>query len=225
MPNKSIKYRRYPVLTQPQIQFIKPEQLLVRDISAFDIVKSEADTSTGVVASKSSVWLTSFIRPKEKDFTYEEFLNQRETEFIELLMQEDFSDSIRNESTFYISKLRRGGRYKNEVNLWMEKLYLTHQDNITFLLQLFRLMRCFSFGYFYPSSLSLANMGVHHVSDYVKSEALSLLDHWGNVEVFDLMNYHEPPETPWLRAKYITIRDSLERYAAIQKDRRNAVVG
>lgn len=139
-------------------------------------------------------------------------------------MLEDFSDSVRNDCTRYLSKLRKGGKHKNDINAWVEKLYLTHQDNIAFIIQLFRLMRCFSFQYFYPSSLILANLGVHHVSDHVKSEALSLLDHWGNAEIFDLLKYHEPPETPWLRAKYLSIRESLERYAVIQKNRRNTVV-
>ena len=72
--------------------------------------------------------------------------------------------------------------------------------------------------------MTLAGLGVHHVSDYVKSEALSLLDHWGNADVFDMLNYQEPPETPWLRMKYFAIRQSLERYVTIQENRRDQMV-
>lgn len=224
MATKNNKYRRYRTLTRYQLQLVEPKQLQIVDISAFEGSKGALDTSVGGERSKSSVWLTSFKKSSIKELAYEDYLEQKEEEFVELLMQEDFSDSIRNRTTYYVGRLRKGIIYKNEVNSWLEKLYLRHQDNVLFIMQLFRLIRCFSYEYFYPSSLTLAGLGVHHSSDYVKSEALSLLDHWGNAVVFELMNYQEPPETPWLRIKYYAIRQSLERYATIQENRRDEVV-
>ena len=221
MAKKNRKYRKYPTLTLPQIQLIGSEQLQVVDITQFEGSKTVADTSTGETRSKSSVWLTTFRKVNVTEFTYEELLNKKESEFVELLLVEDFSDSVRNETTNYLSRLRKGVIHKNDINAWLERLYVTHQDNLHFIIQLFRLMRCFPYNYFYPSSLTLAGLGVHHESDYVKSEALSLLDHWGNVDVFNLLSYHEPPETPWLKQKYIAVRESLERYAAIQENRRS----
>lgn len=218
---KKNKYRRYRTLTRYQLQLVEPEPLQIVDISAFEEAKEALDTSVGGERSKSSVWLTSFKKASVKELTYEDNLEQKEEEFVELLMQEDFSDSKRNKTTYYVGRLRKGVIYKNEVNSWIEKLYLRHQDNVLFIMQLFRLIRCFSYEYFYPSSLTLAGLGVYHVSDYVKSEALSLLDHWGNADVFDMLNYHEPPETPWLRMKYFAIRQSLERYVTIQENRRD----
>lgn len=212
---KNNKYRRYRTLTKYQLQLVEPEPLQIVDISAFEGAKDALDTSVGGERSKSSVWLTSFKKVSIKELTYEDNLEKKEDEFVELLMQEDFLDSMRNKTTYYVGRLRKGVIYKNEVNSWIEKLYLRHQDNALFIIQLFRLIRCFPYGYFYPSSLTLAGLGVHHVSDYVKSEALSLLDHWGNADVFDMLNYHEPPETPWLRMKYLAIRQSLERYAVV----------
>lgn len=220
METKSRKYRNYPSLTLPQIQSIKSEQLQVVDINVFEGPSVVTDTSIGGNQSKSSVWLTSFRKVSIKDLTYEDILNQKESEFVELLLMEDFSDSVRNDTTYYLSRLRKGALHKNDINVWFEKLYMTHQDNCYFIIQLFRLMRCFPYDYFYPTSLTLAGVGVHHESDYVKSEALSLLDHWGNADVFNLLNYHEPPETPWLRQKYLAVKESLERYAAIQENRR-----
>lgn len=223
MAAKKNKYRQYPPLTPSQIRNVEPKQLQIFDMSVFKGTKPVADTSTGIVRSQSSFWLTSYRKVSESNFTYEEYLNQKEPEFVDLLMQEDFSDSVRNETTIYLSRLRKGTVHKNDVNIWLEKLYLTHQNNSFFIMQLLRMIRCFSFSYFYPSCLTLAGLAVHHESDFVKSEALSLLDHWGNVDVFRYLNYHEPPETPWLRHKYLAIKDSLERYAAIQEDRRNTV--
>lgn len=215
---KKNKYRRYRTLTRYQLQLVEPEPLQIVDISAFEGAKEAMDTSVGGERSRSSVWLTSFKKASIKELTYEDYLEQKEEEFVELLMQEDFSDFMRNKTTYYVGRLRKGVIYKSEVNSWLEKLYLRHQDNVLFIMQLFRLIRCFSYEYFYPSSLTLAGLGVHHVSDYVKSEALSLLDHWGNSEVFGMLNYHEAPETPWLRMKYMAIRQSLERYAAVQEN-------
>jgi len=220
MAKNNRKYRKYPTLTLPQIKIIGSEQLTVVDIAQFDGSKTIADTSTSEIRSKTSVWLTSYRKVNDTEFTYEEFLKQKESDFIELLLVEDFSDSVRNETTNYLSRLRKGVIHKNDINAWLQRLYVTHQDNLHFIIQLFRLMRCFPYDYFYPSSLTLAGLGVHHESDYVKSEALSLLDHWGNVDVFNLLSYHEPPETPWLKQKYIAVRESLERYAAIQENRR-----
>ncbi len=220
MAKNNRKYRKYPTLTLPQIKIIGSEQLTVVDIAQFDGSKTIADTSTSEIRSKTSVWLTSYRKVNDTEFTYEEFLKQKESDFIELLLVEDFSDSVRNETTNYLSRLRKGVIHKNDINAWLQRLYVTHQDNMHFIIQLFRLMRCFPYDYFYPSSLTLAGLGVHHESDYVKSEALSLLDHWGNVDVFNLLSYHEPPETPWLKQKYIAVRESLERYAAIQENRR-----
>lgn len=219
MAKKISKYRRYPSLTESQLQLLEPKEPLIIDISAFDGLKGVVDTSLGEERSKSSVWVSTFKKVSVKEFTYEEVLNKKEREFVELLMQEDFSDSIRNKTTLFVSKLRKGAKHKKEVNEWLQKLYLTHQANPAFIIQLLRMIRCFPYEYFYPSSLFLANQGVHHVSDYVKSEALSLLDHWGNADVFDMLNYHEPPETPWLRMKYMAIRQSLERYAIIHENR------
>lgn len=220
MAKNNRKYRKYPTLTLPQIKIIGSEQLTVVDIAQFDGSKTITDTSTSEIRSKTSVWLTSYRKVNDTEFTYEEFLKQKESDFIELLLVEDFSDSVRNETTNYLSRLRKGVIHKNDINAWLQRLYVTHQDNLHFIIQLFRLMRCFPYDYFYPSSLTLAGLGVHHESDYVKSEALSLLDHWGNVDVFNLLSYHEPPETPWLKQKYIAVRESLERYAAIQENRR-----
>lgn len=221
MAKKTIKYRRYPSFALlPQLSVAQLE-IQVQDISAFEFERSASDTSIGR-SSKTSVWLTGDARYRVKDITFESVLRQKEREFVELLLAEDFSDSVRNESTIYVSRLRRG--HKNDVSLWFQALYQTHQDDDYFIMQLFRLFRCFPYDYFQPSSLTLAGLGVHHTSDFVKSEAISLLDHWGNADVFNLLNYHEPPETPWLKAKYISVRNSLERYAAIQKDRRDTMV-
>lgn len=224
MAAKNSNDRRYRKLTEYQLRLVEPKPLQIVDISAFKEAKGTLDTSVGEERSKTSVWLTSFKKVSVKALAYEDYLDQREDEFVELLMQEDFSDSMRNKTTYYIGRLRKGVIYKNEVSLWLQKLYMRHQDNTTFIIQLFRLIRCFSFEYFNPSSLALAGLGVHHPSDYVKSEALSLLDHWGNADVFKLMNYQEAPETPWLRMKYFAIRQSLERYATIQENRRDKVV-
>ncbi len=221
---KSGKYRRYPTLTKYSLKTVEPEALQIVDVTAFKGVKGVVDASVGETVSKSSVWITSFKKASVKSFTYEEYLKGKETEFVELLLQEDFSESTHNKTTSFVSRLRKGIIYKNEVNVWIEKLYLTHQDNEFFIMQLLRLIRCFPFEYFNPSSVTLAGLGVHHTSDYVKSEALSLLDHWGNAEVFELMKYHEAPETPWLRMKYFAIRQSLEKYAFVQKNRRDQVV-
>lgn len=221
MAKKTIKYRRFPSLAfLPRLSTEQPE-IQVQDISVFEFEHSASDTSTGR-SSKTSVWLTGASRYRVKDIAFESVLRQKEREFVELLLAEDFSDSVRNESSIYISRLRRG--HKSDVSLWFQTLYQTHQDDDYFLMQLFRLFRCFPYNYFQPSSLTLVGLGVHHTSDFVKSEAISLLDHWGNADVFNLLNYLEPPETPWLKAKYIAVRNSLERYAAIQKDRREAMV-
>ena len=199
------------------IQSSKPEQLTVKDIATYGTVKSTTDASIGRGPSMGSVWFTDSMLTRRKDASYCIVLQQFEKEFIELLLIEDFSDSIRNSTTTLLMKLRKG--HKSDVNLWLEGLYLTHQSNDYFIMQLFRLISCFPYEFFEPSSLLLAGLGIHHISDFVKSEALSLIDHWGNIEVFDLLQYHEPPETPWLKEKYNSIRKSLELYAAIKKNR------
>lgn len=221
MAKKTIKYRRYPSFALlPKLSVEQPE-IQVQDISVFEFEHSASDTSIGR-SSKTSVWLTGASQYQVKDNAFEVILRQKEREFIELLLAEDFSDSVRNDCTVYISRLHKG--HKNDVSLWLQTLYQIHQDDDYFIMQLFRLFRCFPYDYFQPSSLTLVGLGVHHTSDFVKSEAISLLDHWGNADVFKFLNYHEPPETPWLKAKDIAVKKSLEKDAAIQKDRRDAMV-
>ena len=199
------------------IQSSKPEQLTVKDIETFETVKSTSDASIGREPSMGSVWFTDSKVIRRKDDSYYIVLQQHEKEFVELLLLEDFSDSIRNSTTTFLMKLWKG--HKSDVNQWLEGLYLTHQNNDYFIMQLFRLFSCFPYEFFEPTSLLLAGCGIYHNSDFVKSEALSLIDHWGNIEVFDFLQYHEPPETPWLKEKYNSIRQSLEGYAAIKKNR------
>ena len=219
---KRLKNKRtYIALTRPQIQCVEPKTLEIKEISNED-VKVVSDSSIGLSVSKATVWIENYRHRTVKEENYSLYLQSHESEFVDLLLREDFSDSMRNPSTSFIMKLRKG--HQKDVNEWLGNLYVAHQDSDYFIIQMLRLFRCFPYEYFAPASLFMAYQAVYHVSDYVKSEALSLLDHWGNFEVFNMLNYHEPPQTPWLRAKYLTVREALKRYAAIQKDRRVAVV-
>lgn len=218
MARKKLKYRQYPSLTRQQFQIEVMKQPQVKTFDEYNPIENTVDVSIATMPSKVSLSLMEMKRHCTLELSYENILKEREQEFIDLLLSEDFSDSVRNETTYYLSKLRKGKTHKKDVNEWILKLYMNHLDNQLFILQLFRMFSCFSYDYFYPASLILVGLGVHNESDFVKSEALSLLDHWGNADVFNLMNYHEPPQTPWLREKYLAVKKSLEEYAAIQKD-------
>ena len=185
----------------------------IQDIRCFDKLGVSADTSTGESVTKS--WIADFDMPDNWGMTYNNVFRPIEKMFMGMLLDEDFSDSNRNVTTYYVSNLRREN--KIEIATWIRLLYVAYQDNEFFLMQLFRLLKCFPFEYFSPSSLIIASDAVHHKSDYVKSEALSLLDHWGNSEVLKFLKSHEPPTAPWLRMKYVSIMNSIEHHVAIQK--------
>lgn len=217
MVRRKLNYRQYPSLFRQQFRIEAMEQPQIKTLDEFNPIENSIDVSIAALPSRVSFWLSEVKNYRPKEFLYEYVLQEHEQKFVELLLMEDFSDSVRNDTTYYLSKLRKGNKYKKDINEWILKLYMKHQDNRLFILQLFRMLSCFSYDYFYPTSLCIAGLGVHHESDLVKSEVLSLLDHWGNADVFNLMKYHDPPQTPWLREKYLAVKKSLEEYAAIQK--------
>ena len=123
--------------------------------------------------------------------------------------------------TLILKESESNGKFtyiNGEKEVYINSVILRNGDE-ELLIQLFRLLRCFPYEFLAPASLCLAELAVHHQSDFVKSEALSLMDHWGNKEVLRMMKTHEPPLTPWLKMKYYAIIDSLERYVALQENR------
>lgn len=204
--NKSRKY--------PQ-SVVRTEALPIMDISSFGRQTTMSDTSTG--ASVSQAWITDNVPDPQARVICSQYIQPQEQGFVEVLMQEDFSDSERNISTYVLNRLAK--KYHEAVKIWILDLYTGRQGDELFLMQLFRLLRCFPYEFLAPASFFLAGMGVHHNSDFVKSEALSLLDHWGNKAVYDMLQNHEPPATPWLRMKYCAIRESLRSHVVIQENR------
>lgn len=209
MVRKSYNIRRYPHFVR------KVQPLPIVDMDSIGNREEVFDSSTG--ESLSQNWITDRGQTPKAQWDYEVFLRPKEEYFIRLLINEDFLDSDRNDSTYFIRDIAR--RYKDTVQTWILDLFKARQDDEHFLMQLLRLLRCFPYEFLAPASFYLAGMGVHHRSDFVKSEALSLLDHWGNLDVMKMIDNFEPPMTPWLRMKYYAIRESIERYATLQKNR------
>lgn len=205
---KKNKQRIYP----RSIRVLSP--LAVVDIDTIGQRDAVSDTSLGTSLSQN--WVSS--RQSQKtEWEYDVYIKPHEMKFFKELLIEDFSESERNDSTATFYKLVR--HYKEAVQSWIINIYNLRNGDEELLIQLFRLLRCFPYEFLAPASLCLAELAVHHQSDFVKSEALSLMDHWGNKEVLRMMKTHEPPLTPWLKMKYCAIIDSLERYVALQENR------
>ena len=205
---KKYKQRIYP----RSIRTIRP--LAVVDIN--DIGQRVAVSDTSIGASVSQNWISGRLDQKA-EWEYCTYIKPKEMAFFKNLLSEDFSYSERNDSTDLLYKLAR--QYREAVQFWIVGIYNLRNDDEDLLIQLFRLLRCFPYEFLAPASLCLAELAVHHHSDFVKSEALSLMDHWGNKDVLRMMKNHEPPSTPWLKMKYCAIIDSLERYVALQENR------
>ena len=205
---KKYKQRIYP----RSIRTIRP--LAVVDID--DIGQRVAVSDTSIGASVSQNWISGRL-DKKAEWEYSTYIKPKEMAFFKNLLSEDFSYSERNDSTDLLYKFAR--QYREAVQFWIVGIYNLRNDDEDLLIQLFRLLRCFPYEFLAPPSLCLAELAVHHHSDFVKSEALSLMDHWGNKDVFRMMKNHEPPSTPWLKMKYCAIIDSLERYVALQENR------
>lgn len=205
---KKNKQRIYP----RSIRVIRP--LAVVDIDTIGQRDAVSDTSIGTSLSQN--WISNR-RDLKVDWEYNTYIKPYEMAFFKNLLSDDFSDSDRNDSTATFYRYVR--QYKDAVQNWIVNIYNLRNDDEELLLQLFRLLRCFPYEFLAPASLCLAELAVHHQSDFVKSEALSLMDHWGNKEVLKMMKNHEPPSTPWLKMKYCAIIDSLERYVALQENR------
>lgn len=202
------KIRKYPQ------SVLRIEALPIMDINSYGQQVKRSDTSIGT--SVSQAWITDNKLDAQAQMICSLYIQPQEHNFVEMLMQEDFSDSERNVSTIVLNQLVK--RYRDAAQTWILGLYVAKQGDEHFLMQLFRLLRCFPYEFLAPASFILAGNGVHHNSDFVKSEALSLLDHWGNKEVYDMLQNHEPPTTPWLRMKYCAIRESLRSHVAIQEN-------
>lgn len=201
--------RKYPrsVKRIEHLQFI--------EVGSFEKYEPQSDTSVGDSLSLS--WITRVDKTPSVQNEYDVFIKPKETLFIRMLMDADFSASDYNSSTYMINQLVR--KHKNAVQLWILDLFKARQGDELFLMQLLRLLRCFPYEFLSPASFYVAGMGVHHNSDFVKSEALSLLDHWGNMDVLDMLRNFEPPMTPWLSMKYYAIKESIEKYAILQENR------
>ena len=213
LPKRKTMGRKYKHRVYPRsIRLIKT--LEVVDIKSIGQRVAVSDTSVG--SSVSLNWVSS--RQNQKtEWEYDTYIKPQEMKFFKELLEEDFSESERNDSTATFYKLVR--HYKEAVQSWIINIYNLRNGDEELLIQLFRLLRCFPYEFLAPASLCLAELAVHHQSDFVKSEALSLMDHWGNKEVLRMMKTHEPPLTPWLKMKYYAIIDSLERYVALQENR------
>lgn len=205
---KVYKTRRYPRISWS----LRPLEIV--EIGSLGQLDASSDTSTSV--SMSQNWISSNFE-QNTEWEYETYIKPQELTFFRELLCEDFSDSERNYSTATFYRLVK--QYKKAVQNWIINIYNMRNGDEELLIQLFRLLRCFPYDFLAPASLCLAGLAVHHQSDYVKSEALSLMDHWGNKEVLRMMQNHEPPSTTWLRMKYYAIKDSIERYVALQENR------
>lgn len=190
-------------------------EIPILDIANYGHREATSDSSTGQSISQN--WVSEKGISLKAQWDYETFIRPQELRFFRELISEDFSDSERNDSTAFFYGLTR--KYKEAVQNWILNIYNLKNGDDELLIQLFRLLRCFPYDFLAPASLCLAELAVHHHSDFVKSEALSLMDHWGNQDVLRMMKNHEPPSTPWLKMKYCAIIDSLERYAALQENR------
>ncbi len=184
------------------------------DMGNFSLRDAASDSSIGDSVTQS--WISKDLSPHAK-WDYETIIRPLELSFFIDLLGEDFSNSERNNSTAAFANLVK--HYKEAVQKWIMDIYNMRNADEKLLIQLFRLLRCFPYDFLAPASLCLAALAVHHNSDLVKSEALSLMDHWGNKDVLRIMNNHEAPSTPWLRMKYFAIIESLEKYAALQENR------
>lgn len=207
--DKTFKARRY----RPYRGRYEPIPIIEID----SLAHREGTSDSSVGDSVSQNWITDKVQSPYARWNYELFIRPQEPYFVGLLLKEDFSVSDHNLSTNFIWHITK--KYKESVQIWILDLFKARQGDAFFLMQLLRLLRCFPYEMFAPASFYIAGLGVHHNSDFVKSEALSLLSHWGNKDVLDMLRNFEPPFTPWLQIKYIAIRESLERYVALQENR------
>lgn len=208
MSKKGNNRRRYPRTVT------RVEKLPIMEMGNFSLIDAASDSSMGDSMTQS--WISKDISPQAQ-WDYEMIIRPQELSFFMDLLAEDFSYSERNSSTAVFANLVK--HYKEAVQKWIMEIYNLRNTDEKLLIQLFRLLRCFPYDFLAPASLCLAALAVHHNSDFVKSEALSLMDHWGNKDVLRIMNNHEAPSTPWLKMKYFAIIESLERYAALQENR------
>jgi len=201
--SKSIyKKRKYPHSVR------KVQSLPLLDVESYERYESTNDTSMGLSVSKS--WITDNDNSPQKERYHSKCLQPHEQRFIRMILEEDFYESERNNCALFFEYLVKN--YKEIAVVWLLQLFIDHQGEEFFLIQLLRLVRCFSYEFIKPASFCLLEMGLHHNSDFVKSEALSLIDHWNNPEVLSMLKNFEPPITPWLQMKYYVIRELLERY-------------
>ena len=209
--SKKKKSRQYPSFwsVKPKRSVLQVTLIENVDTENIDVVTDNSE------ASESNAWVYRVNNTSNKEFAFfVDTIAPREKDFIRLLINDDFSDYEPGESAQLVFKLQR--KSPSAVKDWMLQLFFTFQDNEGVLLQMLRLLQCFPMEKLYPASLAMAAVSLHHRSDYVKSEALSMLDHWGrHPEVIKFINNQEPPETAWLKIKYESIKNALNKNVAI----------
>jgi hypothetical protein len=207
--------RRYPSFWAVPL---KSRLLQVKVLDSIDTRTTRIATDSSVEA-EANAWVYEVNKVHNKEFVfYIDFIIPREKDFIKLLVNDDFSDNEPSESAQMLYRLQR--KSPTAVKDWMLQLFFTFQDNEDILLQMLRLLQCFPIEKLYPASLAMAAVSLHHRSDYVKSEALSMLDHWGrHPAVLKFINNQEPPEAGWLRIKFESIKKALNKNVAIQENR------
>lgn len=213
--SKKKKSRRYPSLLSVTYNESRL-QVIQMDSAISDGVDFVVDSGE---VSEAKPWVYGVNNISNKEFSfYIATIIPNEKAFIKILVNDDFSDNEPCESVQLVNRLQRSNPLA--VKDWMLQLFFTFQDNEDVIIQLLRLLQCFPVEKLYPASLAMAAVSLHHRSDYVKSEALSMLDHWGrHPEVLNFINNQEPPEAAWLKIKYESIKKALNKYVAIQENR------
>lgn len=199
--------RRYPSLFSETLHIrrftIAPIEEVISD--SVNVTVDDADK----IAEGSWFYRVNY-KVGDIPFYCGEISKPQEKEFVNLLISEDFTDYEINDAANYVYSLQK--KAPSAVKDWLLDLFFTFQDNEQVLLQLLRLLQCFPMEKLYPASLAIAGLGLRHNSDYVKSESLSMLDHWGrHPKVLKLIKNQDPPEAEWLKMKYIAIINALER--------------
>ena len=98
---------------------------------------------------------------------------------------------------------------KEDVLLWVQKIFNDNCNNEKVVVGLLKLLLEFSFDEVNPVAMTIAACCKNHKSYAIKSATFSLLGHWCNKEALDIITAFEEPREMMLRVKYKRLKEII----------------
>lgn len=138
--------------------------------------------------------------------------------FVSLLRNTPFEEGMYNEAYDKFEEIR--AEYHEEFAEWVAKLCLNQIDNDEIIVKLLAIFADYEYEELAATQPWIIIANINNRSNAVKSAALNIIDSWRNEKALELLDHFDIPTTPWLKLKYVTIKNDLKNVLRPELERR-----